>query len=218
MGGSSTIIGDSSTFQGSGARVVRDSELEALNRDRWDQLVRKGNMWTVPVTAEQIAAARDGDVSIVLTPRKTVPQENWLRELRGRRVLCLAGGGGQQAPLLAAAGARVTTLDNSPLQLTRDREVAEREGLEIRTELGVMEDLSMFPRGVLRPGGESLFGLLYRECPGGLAGGLPGFVPGRRINHWLDQSVPVSVRSAVVGTGRVEGPLSNALFRRDLFT
>jgi hypothetical protein len=38
---------------------------------------------------------------------------------------------GQQGPILAAAGARVTVLDNSPRQLSQDRMVAERDGLEI---------------------------------------------------------------------------------------
>jgi SAM-dependent methyltransferase len=59
-------------------------------------------------------------------------------------VLCLASGGGQQGPVLAAAGAAVTVFDNSPRQLGRDEEVAIREGLAIRTVLGDMRDLSVF--------------------------------------------------------------------------
>jgi SAM-dependent methyltransferase len=69
---------------------------------------------------------------------------SWFGELTGARVLCLASGGGQQAPILAAAGAAVTVLDNSPEQLAQDRLVAEREGLSLTLELGVMEDLSRF--------------------------------------------------------------------------
>jgi 2-polyprenyl-3-methyl-5-hydroxy-6-metoxy-1,4-benzoquinol methylase len=60
-------------------------------------------------------------------------------------VLCLAAGGGQQGPVLAAAGAAVTVFDNSPRQLGRDEEVAAREGLATRTVLGDMRDLSAFP-------------------------------------------------------------------------
>jgi SAM-dependent methyltransferase len=51
---------------------------------------------------------------------------------------------GQQGPILAAAGAQVTVFDNSPRQLARDREVAERDGLELRTVEGDMRDLSCF--------------------------------------------------------------------------
>ena len=39
----------------------------------------------------------------------------------------------------------MTVLDNSPRQLSRDEEVATREGLAIRTVLGDMRDLSVFP-------------------------------------------------------------------------
>ena len=95
------------------------------------------------MTSEQIAAARRGDWQIVLTPTRPVPRE-WFGDLSRTRVLALASGGGQQTPILAAAGATVTVLDNSPRQLERDREVAERDGLTIRTELGQMHDLSRF--------------------------------------------------------------------------
>ena len=76
-----------------------------------------------------------------MTPQRPVPRF-WLSPLEGREVLCLASGGGQQGPILAAAGARVTVLDNAEAQLARDREVAEREGLDITTIQGDMADLS----------------------------------------------------------------------------
>jgi SAM-dependent methyltransferase len=67
--------------------------------------------------------------------------------MNGIDVLCLASGGGQQGPVLAAAGANVTVYDNSPSQLVRDRMVAEREGLALRTVLGDMRDLGAFADG-----------------------------------------------------------------------
>jgi ubiquinone/menaquinone biosynthesis C-methylase UbiE len=106
--------------------------------------VEKRNPWTVPVGPEAVDAARKGQWTILLTPTKPVPRD-WLPRLAGRDVLCLASGGGQQGPVLAAAGAHVTVLDNSPKQLERDRQVADREGLEIATVEGDMADLSMFP-------------------------------------------------------------------------
>ncbi|MCJ7532099.1 MAG: class I SAM-dependent methyltransferase [Anaerolineales bacterium] len=104
----------------------------------------QGNVWTVPVSSQVIAAARQGQWQIVLTPTKPVPR-SWFPELTGLDTLCLASGGGQQGPLLAAAGARVTVLDNSPRQLAQDRFVAERDRLTITTVEGDMRDLSMFP-------------------------------------------------------------------------
>jgi SAM-dependent methyltransferase len=79
----------------------------------------------------------------VLTENKPVPH-TWFPPLAGLDILCLACGGGQQGPVFAAAGGHVTVLDNSPRQLDRDREVAEREGLAITTVEGDMRDLSRF--------------------------------------------------------------------------
>ncbi len=52
---------------------------------------------------EIVARARGGQWQIILTPLKPVP-EDWLGDVRGKNILCLAGSGGQQAPVLAAAG------------------------------------------------------------------------------------------------------------------
>ena len=41
--------------------------------------------------------------------------------VRGKRVLCLAAGGGKHGPLFATAGAVVTVVDISPAMLARDR-------------------------------------------------------------------------------------------------
>ena len=109
----------------------------AHNRHAWDREVAKQNRWTVPVSSELVDRARRGDWQIVLTPLKPVPAD-WFPPLDGLDVLALASGGGQQAPMLAAAGARVTVLDNSPAQLARDREVARRDRLAIECVQGDM--------------------------------------------------------------------------------
>ncbi len=114
------------------------------NRKAWDKEVESGNPWTVPVPSELIAAARRGEWQVVLTPTKPVPRGWFPQDMNGVDVLGLASGGGQQGPILAAAGARVTVLDNSPNQLARDRMVAERDGLDLRLVLGDMANLSEF--------------------------------------------------------------------------
>lgn len=120
-----------------------DKEVLEYNKTAWNQQVEKGNPWTIPVAPEEIAKARNGEFKILLTPEKSVP-DSWFPQLEGSRVLCLASGGGQQGPILAAAGAEVTVFDNSPNQLAKDRMVAEREGLDILTVEGDMADLSIF--------------------------------------------------------------------------
>ena len=120
-------------------------DIRAYNRDAWNRYVDDGeSLWTQPVSPKIIAKARNGDFSILLTEQKPVPRE-WFPPLNGQNTLCLACGGGQQGPVLAAAGANVTVFDNSPRQLDQDRFVAEREGLtNLKTVEGDMRDLSVF--------------------------------------------------------------------------
>lgn len=124
--------------------VAKDFDPVAHNRAAWDDLVDSGNEWSRPVDPEVIARAREGDWSVVLIGREAAPRDWFPSELAGVCVLCLASGGGQQGPVLAAAGAAVTVFDNSPKQLARDDEVATRDGLKLRTVLGDMRDLSAF--------------------------------------------------------------------------
>jgi SAM-dependent methyltransferase len=125
--------------------VAENFDPVAHNRSAWDRQVDTGNEWTVPVGPEVIARARAGDWSVVLIGHDPVPRDWFPAALTGADVLCLASGGGQQGPVLAAAGATVTAFDNSPRQLGRDEEVAAREGLAITTVLGDMRDLSALP-------------------------------------------------------------------------
>ncbi len=118
----------------------------SYNRKAWDLQVEKGNIWTQPVSPSVIEEARNGNWDIVLTPTKPI-QKDWFPPLGGKKVLCLASGGGQQGPILAAAGADVIVFDNSAKQLKQDEIVAERDHLNLRTELGDMRDLSRFGDG-----------------------------------------------------------------------
>ena len=122
--------------------MKQEIDVTSFNKNAWNNEVEKGNEWTIPVSPDEIANARLGNFKILLTPTKPVPTE-WFPPLKDCRLLCLASGGGQQGPLLAAAGAKVTVFDNSPRQLDQDRLVAGREKLEITTVEGDMADLSV---------------------------------------------------------------------------
>ncbi|MBE3120562.1 MAG: class I SAM-dependent methyltransferase [Candidatus Atribacteria bacterium] len=113
------------------------------NRYAWNRQVDINNKFTLPVDPQTVAAARKGEFSVLLTETNPVPRE-WFPSFQGLNLLGLACGGGQQGPVFAALGANVTIFDNSPAQLERDRQVASREGLNIRTVEGDMRDLSAF--------------------------------------------------------------------------
>jgi len=159
------------------------------NRTAWNRSVEQRNRWTIPVDSATVERARHGEWSVVLTPTRPVPRD-WFPALEGTRTLCLAAGGGQQGPLLAAAGARVTVFDNSPRQLEQDRLVAERDGLDLETVEGDMTDLSRFADGafelIVHPCSNCFVAEVrpvWRECyrvlrPGGRL--LSGFTNGVR--------------------------------------
>ena len=120
---------------------VKDNELI------WDNRAENGDRWSLPVSPEETAEAKTGKWHILLTPEKPVPRDWFPEDMNGAKILCLASGGGQQGPILAAAGAEVTVFDNSTKQLEKDTFVAQRDGLTIKTVQGNMQDLSMFADG-----------------------------------------------------------------------
>jgi SAM-dependent methyltransferase len=125
--------------------MTPDIDPVAHNRAAWDKQVEQGNEWSRPVGPDVIARARGGDWStVVVIGYEPVPRDWFPADLHDVDILCLASGGGQQGPVLAAAGANVTVFDNSPRQLEQDRMVANRDGLAIETVLGDMRDLSGF--------------------------------------------------------------------------
>ena len=109
----------------------------SYNRRAWDEMAAKRQRFTRP--------AKDDDF---VDPLKKVDQLGWLGgDIRGKRLLCLAAGGGKHGPLYAAAGAIVTVVDISPAQLELDREVAAKRRLELKTVAASMDELSMFATG-----------------------------------------------------------------------
>ena len=110
----------------------------------WDKRAENNDRWSTVVSADEVVKARKGEWHIILTPEKPVPRDWFPAEMKGLKVLCLASGGGQQGPILAAIGADVTVFDNSQGQLEKDLYVAKRDGLTIKTVQGNMQDLSMF--------------------------------------------------------------------------
>jgi SAM-dependent methyltransferase len=113
------------------------------NSNAWDKKVENGSTWTKVVSSEIIEKAKKGEWEIGVTAQKRIPK-NWFPPLKGLKVLCLASGGGQQGPVLAAAGADVTVVDISEKQLDQDIYVAKRDNLQIKTVNASMSELCMF--------------------------------------------------------------------------
>lgn len=114
------------------------------NRNAWDKKVEQNSRYTQSVSREIIEKSKAGDWEITVTTEKPVPRDWFPRDLTGIKILCLASGGGQQAPILAAAGADVTVVDISEKQLEQDKKIAKREGLRLEILQGDMTNLGNF--------------------------------------------------------------------------
>jgi len=105
------------------------------NRRAWDERAARRGPHTGTATEQEF---RD--------PLAAVDDLGWLGgDVRGKRVMCLAAGGGRHGVLFAAAGAVVTVVDLSPRMLDLDRRMAAERGLTVRVVEAGMTDLSALP-------------------------------------------------------------------------
>ncbi len=108
-----------------------------INSKTWDKWAQEGNEWSVLISRVEYVNAQNGNWGIYLTPEKFVPKE-WFGDLKSKKLLGLASGGGQQMPVFSALGADCTIFDNSDRQLNSERLVSEREGYAINIIKGDM--------------------------------------------------------------------------------
>ena len=102
------------------------------NEEKWDELARNGVLCSQP--------------KLELTPETAQAYINrhgfYQESLKGKDVLCLASGGGQQSIGFALLGANVTVVDFSEEQLDKDKLVASKYQKQIRIIKAYMSDLS----------------------------------------------------------------------------
>ncbi len=110
------------------------------NRHSWNRQSTECSPWCTPVNSKTIFEARNGNWEVKLTPLKSVPK-SWFGNIAGMDLLCLASGGGQQAPIFAAAGAHVVSFDLSEEQLKKDKAVADQNKLILKIIQGDMSNL-----------------------------------------------------------------------------
>ncbi len=99
------------------------------NEKSWNKHVEEQFRWTQPYSDNLMQYAKQGKVELFLSPNTPIPV-SWC-QFKDKVVLVLAGGGGQQAPLLALAGAkRVVVVDISMKQLEQDLEVSRKYNIK----------------------------------------------------------------------------------------
>ena len=107
-----------------------DLNYQDINAKTFDRWVNEGWEWGKPISHNCYVNALNGRWNVLLTPGKTVLHQ-WFGDIKGKKILGLASGGGQQMPVFAALGAQCTVLDYSESQLESERLVQKREGYSI---------------------------------------------------------------------------------------
>ena len=103
-------------------------DINAATIDRW--IKEEDWEWGRAISHEEYIKALNGEWDVKLTPVKFVPHE-WFGDFKGKKLLGLASGGGQQIPIFTALGAECTVLDYSDEQLASEKMVAEREKYKV---------------------------------------------------------------------------------------
>ncbi len=106
------------------------------NRRAWDRRAKEQGRFAKPASEEDL-----------IDPLRKLDGNGWLGDVTGKRLLCLAAGGGRQSVMYAKAGAQVTVVDLSEEMLALDRHMAARHGLDIAVVQASMDDLSILDAG-----------------------------------------------------------------------
>lgn len=108
-----------------------------INKETIDRWVEEGWEWGKPISHEDYVKAKNGEWKVFLTPTVAVPKD-WFGDLKGKKILGLASGGGQQMPIFQALGADCTVLDYSSKQIESELKISERESYQIQAIEGDM--------------------------------------------------------------------------------
>ena len=124
------------------------------NQEHWDNEVKSGKQYTVPnlnLNTDVLNKFANGELLFWGEPYVKInyPLLRKIRkyeyaDIKGKKVLCLASGGGQQSAMFSLLGADVTVVDISQGQLNGDIQAADHYGYNIKTVLCSMTDLSVF--------------------------------------------------------------------------
>ena len=103
------------------------------NKLAWDRLAKSKHPLALPANARDFS-----------DPLGRMDSIGWLGgNVRDKKLLCLAAGGGKHSVLYATAGAQVTVVDISPAMLELDKQQATKHNLHIAIVETSMDDLSM---------------------------------------------------------------------------
>ncbi|MBI5415013.1 class I SAM-dependent methyltransferase [Candidatus Peregrinibacteria bacterium] len=118
----------------------------SINKKWWEKMVQDGCGFTVPwldLDAEVLKKLAKGELEKPPKPLDEIYPLEVLKNIKGKKVLCLASGGGQQSAVFSLLGAQVTVADISEGQLAGDQKAAKHYRYEVNTIQASMDNLFM---------------------------------------------------------------------------
>jgi len=125
--------------------MKKQDDIAVTNKRHWEKMVKEGCEFTRPwleLDVNLIKLYVKGRLHPTPEPLLTMYPSSVLADVKGKAVLCLAAGGGQQSVIFGLLGASVTVVDLSEGQLRADQEAAAHYGYEVDTIQGDMRNLS----------------------------------------------------------------------------
>jgi len=115
------------------------------NKEWWEKMVAEGVGFTQPwldLDPNTVKQYAEGKLKSPPKPLDQMFPISVLTDVKGKDVVCLASGGGQQSAVFGILGARVTIVDIAEGQLEGDKKAADHYGYNVTTIQGDMSDLS----------------------------------------------------------------------------
>lgn len=122
-----------------------EDEVAVANRQLWEEEVKKGCGFTIPWLDLDVSLLRryaNGELACLPEPWAGMSPPSVLADVKGKDILCLASGGGQQSAVFGLLGAKVTVVDLAEGQLRGDQKAAAHYGYELTVLRADMRDLS----------------------------------------------------------------------------
>lgn len=118
-----------------------------FNRQVWTEWSENQSEYTVPWLDLKKSLLDDfvaGRIDVLPRPYMYIYPRSVLESVAGKKILCLATGGGQQSAVFGLLGADVTVYDLTDAQLKADQQAADHHGYKVTTVQGDMRDLAAF--------------------------------------------------------------------------
>jgi len=123
----------------------KHDDIAVINKRHWEKMVKEGCEFTRPwleLDASLIDRYVKGKLKPIPKQLLSMYPTSVLVGVKGKDVLCLAAGGGQQSVVFSLLGGRVTVVDLSQGQLEADQKAATHYEYEVDIIQGDMRDLS----------------------------------------------------------------------------